>query len=765
MGKSLIPLALLLVALVLVVPQAAQAAGQLLWAKHAGGGSFDRAEAVSAYSNGSSVMAGAFGGSATFGEGEQQVVLVAVGTIDAFVAKYDTNGALLWAKQAGDEGIADASGVAAYAGGGAVVTGNFDSTITFDRGLATQTTLTTAGQRDMFVAKLNADGTVAWAKVGGGTQYDYGLAVASLADGGAVVTGYFQGSAIFGEGDNQVTLTSAGAEDIFVAKYAADGSLSWTRSAGGTGGDQGFGVGAYADGSVVISGYFSGTATFDLAEEPVTITSVGANDIFVAKYDSAGSLVWAKRAGGTGTDLAYGAASFTGGGAVISGTFTGTARFGAGETNQTDLISAGDMDAFVAQYNSNGTLAWAKRGGATVADEGLACAAFSDGGAVTTGYYTGCATFGEGDQQVTLTSPGGYNLFVAVYDTTGALLWAKQAVGNGSTSRYGLGAGAFSDGTVVVTGILAGSTTFGEGARQVVLPTGDFLAKYGSVATHTLTVMSNPVSDVAIAGVPDAASGSTSYTAEIEEGTEVTLTAPSSVPGSPTDWHSANWMVGTQVHSNPATFTMTADTTATIYYALDGLKLTYPSAAGVSLEPGQSGVIQWASSGLAKNAKVKIELVQGGATTWTLSAGAANTGSFKWTVGKWSSKTQAVYADGDNYRIRIGTLDGVVTDTSENDFAIGRVASLEITGPTEPVGGSAPQQYTCTAHCDFGPDKDVTALVKWKCLPANYAKMGKTGLLTTKVVAENEQCTLTATYGKGSSAVSAQWFVTVQVDE
>jgi hypothetical protein len=90
------------------------------------------------------------------------------------------------------------------------VTGYFSDTATFG-----STTLTSAGSNDVFTAKMNADGSWAWATKAGGSGYDYGEGISALPDGSSIVTGRFSGIATFGN----TTLTSAGGSDVFTARY------------------------------------------------------------------------------------------------------------------------------------------------------------------------------------------------------------------------------------------------------------------------------------------------------------------------------------------------------------------------------------------------------------------------------------------------------------------------------------------------------------------------------------------------------------------
>jgi hypothetical protein len=106
------------------------------------------------------------------------------------------------------------------------VTGEFYESATFGPGEPNQTVLTSAGDFDIFIARYNPEGTLAWAKCAGGPDgYDIwderGLGITTLSDNSTTVTGNFSGSATFGLGEpNQTDLTSAGGADIFVARFA-----------------------------------------------------------------------------------------------------------------------------------------------------------------------------------------------------------------------------------------------------------------------------------------------------------------------------------------------------------------------------------------------------------------------------------------------------------------------------------------------------------------------------------------------------------------
>jgi len=263
-------------------------------------------------------------------------------------------GDLLWARSAGGSSGEGAvgNGIAVDAAGNALVTGYFGDSATFGAGEANETTLTAAGLTDIFIAQYAPDGSLLWARSAGGSYYfDHGHGIAVDAAGNALVTGYFSDSATFGAGEaNETTLT--GYHDIFIAQYAPDGSLLWARSAGGSGSDTGLGIAVDAAGNAPVTGYFGDSATFGAGEaNETTLTAVGNPDIFIAQYAPDGSLLWARSAGGSNWDSGEGIAVNAAGNALVTGEFYESATFGAGEANETTLTSVlGGPDIFIAKY-------------------------------------------------------------------------------------------------------------------------------------------------------------------------------------------------------------------------------------------------------------------------------------------------------------------------------------------------------------------------------------------------------------------------------
>ncbi|MCK9610270.1 MAG: SBBP repeat-containing protein [Candidatus Cloacimonas sp.] len=433
-----------------------------LWAKQAGGISGDKGYSIAVDAYGNSYITGYFRESATFGT----TTLTSSSDYgsDIFVAKMDINGNWLWAKQAGGKDYDDGYSIAVDANGNIYITGYFRESATFGT-----TTLTSSGYyEDIFVAKLDINGNWLWAKQAGGTSHDDGYSIAVDAYGNSYVTGYFKSSSCsFGT----ITLNSSGYEDIFVAKMDSNGNWMWAKQAGGTDYDFGYGIAVDSNGNSYITGGFEESATFGTT----ILTSSGGSDIYVAKLDSNGNWLWAKKAGGTSDDGGYSIAVNDNGNSYVTGYFSESATFGT-----TTLTSSGDLDIFVAKLDSNGNWLWAKQAGGTGWDEGYSIAVDDNGNSYVTGYFRDIATFGT----TTLTSYGFSDIFVAKLDSNGNWLWAKQV--GGTSYDFGSGIVVDANGNSYVTGYFEESATFGTTTLTSSGYYDIFVAKLGEVNSISL---------------------------------------------------------------------------------------------------------------------------------------------------------------------------------------------------------------------------------------------------------------------------------------
>ncbi len=333
-----------------------------------GGTSSDIPTSGQVDSSGNSYVAGLFQGTADFDPGAGTTNLTSAGSYDSFIAKYDSSGALVWAKGVGGTGTDIGNAIQVDSSGNSYVTGYFSGTADFDPGAGT-TNLTSAGGNDTFIAKYDSSGALVWAKGIGGTSSDIAASMQIDSGGNSYLIGTFQGTADFDPGAGTTNLTSAGGNDVFIAKYDSTGALVWAKNAGGTDTDQAASVTVDSSGNSYVTGIFTGTADFDPGAGTTNLTSAGETDAYIAKYDSSGALVWAKNVGGTGFDRAASITIDSSGNSHVTGNFTGTADFdpGAGTKN---LTSAGDNDIYLLKLDSSGNFVTVASGSGSTGSSG-----------------------------------------------------------------------------------------------------------------------------------------------------------------------------------------------------------------------------------------------------------------------------------------------------------------------------------------------------------------------------------------------------------
>ena len=344
--------------------------GAYLWARQIGNAS-PSGIAVDAADN--VVVTGSFVGSADFGAGS---VASVNGTYDGFVAKYSGSGAYLWARSFGETGADSASAVTVDGGGNVVLTGQFQNTVDFGGG-----PLTSTGSLNIFVAKYSSTGTYVWAKRTSGSGYEFVKAIAADASGNAILTGYFSGTVDFGGG----LLSSAGQDDVFVAKFSAAGAHLWSMSAGGTAEEVVADLALDASGNVILTGTFYGSVDFGTG---LLMNAGGGPDIFLVKYSSDGSPLWSERFGGTfgaNGDSAAGVAVDRNGNILLTGQEADGMTFGGSPLL---LASA----TYVAKLTPDGAPIWSQ---AFAASTGTSVA--TDGSnVIVAGGLKGTANFGGG---------------------------------------------------------------------------------------------------------------------------------------------------------------------------------------------------------------------------------------------------------------------------------------------------------------------------------------------------------------------------------
>ncbi len=366
-----------------------------------------------------------------------------------------------------DAGNQSANAVAVGDGNSTFVVGEFSNSPDFDP-TDGSFTLTSAGAFDVFLAKYDVNGALAWAFRLGDAGIEVGDGVAT-ADGGVVITGVFDGSFDADPGEGETVLTAPGGlSDAFVARYDGEGNFEWAFQIGGLGADQGTAVAVDDDGDVVVVGGFGQSVDFDPGAGFEILTAQGDRDGFVAKFDGEDptgedGLLWAFALGGpmgggfSIADLVTGVATGPDGVIAVTGQFEGTADFDPGDGTAENTTPEGITNAFVALYEGDQTLRWVNTLESEGENAGGGVAVNDDDEVFLTGQFSRATDFGSG----TTLEPDFANQFsappqpyVARYED-GDLGWAFKLVALGTGRALAL----TPNGDVVVTGDFNG---FGE---------------------------------------------------------------------------------------------------------------------------------------------------------------------------------------------------------------------------------------------------------------------------------------------------------------
>ncbi|WP_370088627.1 T9SS type A sorting domain-containing protein [Ekhidna sp.] len=373
--------------------------GGLLWAKQITGNVYS--PSISIDQSGNIFL------SATFSiytldadPGEAEYILTPTGR-DGLILKLNSEGEFIWAKQIGGDDNQSATRIVTDNNGNVVIAGNFRGTADFNPNQATYD-LTSNGNYDNYLLKLDENGNFIWAISYGGNDWEYTYDLLLDSNDEIVVSGYFTNSVDFdsGEGTHEVNSTNTGQPDAFILKLNKNGNFQWVTQFTNVENEAGYYITIDEADNVYTAGNFYGTVTYGEHE----LTARGDVDIILIKLSSNGELVWAHSMGGYSWDSAYGIASDKSGSVYTTGLYAEIVDMDPGEGTYNLSSVDGSDDIFVQKMTTSGEFVWAISVGSDGFDWGTTIDVSTNGDVFVGGSFRGTVDFNFSEDQFEITS-------------------------------------------------------------------------------------------------------------------------------------------------------------------------------------------------------------------------------------------------------------------------------------------------------------------------------------------------------------------------
>lgn len=412
--------------------------GDFVWATQIGGIDSQDISNIQVQTDGSSIIVGNFNNQSIFGT----TTIVSDGFFDGYIAKVGANGDFVWVRQIGGGNIQNIDGIQVQEDGSSIIVGRFYNQFIF----GSTTFTSTDGQWDGYIAKVDANGDIVWARQIEGNNYQEIGATQIQDDGSIIIGGLFYGEMILG---TTTLSTPHEGSDGFLVKIDTDGNYVWTHQIDGLGDQQINNIYIQEGGSIMIGGYFSTEAVVGTT----TLTAMDS-DSFVARLDSEGNVIWVSQIGGSGNQHINTIKLQSDGSSIVMGGFFDQITLG-----ETTFSATSGWDGYITKVDANGGFIWSLQIGGPNSQYIHDIQVQSDNTIISIGDF---------DREAII---GGTHLFDASDSNRGfiAILNSDGTVNKAQNVGFGMGGSITLDGTriladesIMIRGEFTGIVNFGD---------------------------------------------------------------------------------------------------------------------------------------------------------------------------------------------------------------------------------------------------------------------------------------------------------------
>lgn len=380
-------------------------------------------------------------------------------TNHGFFSRYDQNGSFVWGRQIEAWNEIKMGGQVVDGQGNIFLAGSFNDTVDLNPGTNQAYYIPqNNGAEDFFLVKYNSNGLFQWGRQMPSTVFTGVSDFEMDGSGNLVVVGNFEGTTDFDPGGGVQNATATD-RDIFISKYNSSGNfLISARMGVSTGSGQQDVQDAAIDGSdnIYITGRFSGTVDFDPGSGVSTKTANGADDIFIAKYNSLLQLQWVYQLGGSGAEGNV-RVDLEGSSIWLAGSFTNTADLDL-KSGTSSISSSGDLDFFLARYDLSANLISSGKIGGSGKDEVTSLHAHNNDSVMISGHFEGSVDFDPGPGIHNLSASSANSAFLSSFGNSCHFQWATSIGGSGDV--FSTVVRSTEDGNPILAGNLQGTADF-----------------------------------------------------------------------------------------------------------------------------------------------------------------------------------------------------------------------------------------------------------------------------------------------------------------
>ncbi|MCB9246979.1 MAG: hypothetical protein H6606_11195 [Flavobacteriales bacterium] len=376
--------------------------------------------------------------------------------VDMFLIKYDSSGSLKWAITSNGVNGTRGNAICLDSFGNVYATGSYHNTVDFDPSTSAGTSVTNQNANNTFVAKYSTDGKFEWVKgfrshqSGTSKGWNAGHDIAADRNGDVLVTGLFRDQVDFDPSSARNDLNSRGGDDHYVVRLDSSGQFIWAERFGGTSWEYEADLVLDDSGNVYVAGNFQSSATFSRAGD--TLLSAGGIDMFLQKFDTAGTLLYAFSLGGRNSDFVEGIILNHRKEPLLMGRVSDSLDLDPG--SGTYMIYPKRENFFLANFNTNGAIKWARTYGAEASYDVVRDIVLDANGEILiSGMFNERTELSDSIGQGPIDNLGSFDIFVALYDTAGRFRNSWQMAGFGEESGDAI---ACLDGRIWIGGYFEG---------------------------------------------------------------------------------------------------------------------------------------------------------------------------------------------------------------------------------------------------------------------------------------------------------------------